>query len=625
MRFLALNSLPMKIRLFTLIVFLTSFLPSQAAHFLFEKIKQVPPSEFISVPVFTIATNTNHERYLQNYCKTFSLLQSQPQVLSYLVNNRPPSIKVKIPIDGVWQELHLVLNEKIGTNTRFTTKNTEGEQEYTYTDGVFYHGIINNEKQSVVALSFFHNDVMGFLSNPKGNYTIGKSNLWQSIENEYIIYNEKDALFNMPFQCETRTNPFIKQVQESVPETALSKCVALYVECDYKVYTDFSSNLINATNYATSLLNNTISLYLNDSIQTVVNQLSIWTTADPYLPATNTGALLDSFASAMDNGFNGDIAHLMSRRSLGGGVAYLDILCINLPYYQTGISASLSTTVTPLPTYSWNSTVITHEIGHNLSSPHTHACAWNGNGTRIDNCAGNFNVIYQEGTCNSFPPNPTGGGTIMSYCHLQQEGINLSLGFGQQPSNLIRNTINAANCLDSCIGCESDITITGNYTVALTESGNWIKSSGQTRIDSLSAVILDANETAYILFQPIGANDYFLSAPQTNAAYFKAIAQDGCFGTAGKSAANNNLPEMEWFVNTFEVFPNPTTSHWQIKSSKKHTEPLSAMLYSIDGRLIWHGTCHYPFQIESNNIPKGIYWLQLKLNDVQEVVKVIKQ
>jgi hypothetical protein len=429
----------------------------------------------------------------------------------------------------------------------------------------------------------------------------------------------------MPFQCQTRNTPLLEQQEENLTETLTSKCVKLYVECDNKIYTDFSSNLTNATNYATSLLNNTLTLYLNDSIQAAVNQLTIWTSADPYLPATNTGDLLDSFASAMSGGFNGDIAHLMSRRSLGGGVAYLDILCLNIPYYQTGISASLSTTVTPLPTYSWNSTVITHEIGHNMASPHTHACAWNGNNTRIDNCAGNFNVAYQEGTCSSFPANPVGGGTIMSYCHLQAVGINLSLGFGPQPGALIRNTVNAGTCLGICTDCESNIIITGNYSTPLTESASWIKSSGQTIINSTATVTLDADDTSFVLLQPTVASDYFLSAPTTATAFFKAVTQDGCNGLAGKPTQSNNQLDVFEAKKHFEVYPNPSTQYWNISRLSNNSDPLAVNLFSFDGRLIWQGICNYPYRVDAENYPMGVYLLQIKTADTHETFKVTKQ
>ncbi|MBL0102917.1 MAG: fibronectin type III domain-containing protein [Bacteroidetes bacterium] len=83
-------------------------------------------------------------------------------------------------------------------------------------------------------------------------------------------------------------------------------------------------------------------------------------------------------------------------------------------------------------------------MGHLIGSRHTHACVWNGNSTAIDGCAG-----YVEGSC-ALPGNPSSGGTIMSYCHLTSVGMNLSLGFGPQPGNVIRNTVLNATCLHNC-------------------------------------------------------------------------------------------------------------------------------------------------------------------------------
>src|SRR5204862_2346878 len=98
----------------------------------------------------------------------------------------------------------------------------------------------------------------------------------------------------------------------------------------------------------------------------------------------------------------------------------------------------------------WTVEVVTHEQGHLMSSQHTHACAWNGNGTAIDGCGPAAGYPY-EGSC-SGAPIPSNGGTIMSYCHLLNVGINFTLGFGPQPKNAILNVINNASCLTSCTG-----------------------------------------------------------------------------------------------------------------------------------------------------------------------------
>jgi hypothetical protein len=99
--------------------------------------------------------------------------------------------------------------------------------------------------------------------------------------------------------------------------------------------------------------------------------------------------------------------------------------------------SSIGSTYSTVPTYSWSVEVVTHEFGHLLGSQHTHACVWNGNNTAIDGC------YTTEGGCAN-PGIPSGGGTIMSYCHLTNTGINFTKGFGTQPGNIIRSKVTAA-------------------------------------------------------------------------------------------------------------------------------------------------------------------------------------
>ncbi|MBL7809595.1 MAG: zinc-dependent metalloprotease, partial [Saprospiraceae bacterium] len=124
---------------------------------------------------------------------------------------------------------------------------------------------------------------------------------------------------------------------------------------------------------------------------------------------------------------------------------YLDVLCNS--FWGVGYS-SIYATYNNVPTYSWTIEVLSHEIGHNLGSPHTHACAWNGNNTAIDGCGPTAG--YSEG-CDG--PLPTNGGTVMSYCHLLGNiGINFNNGFGPQPGDLIRDRVYNAACLGPCGG-----------------------------------------------------------------------------------------------------------------------------------------------------------------------------
>src|SRR6185503_14348621 len=123
-----------------------------------------------------------------------------------------------------------------------------------------------------------------------------------------------------------------------------------------------------------ALWNEVITLYDNESIPVLVSDVFIYTSSDPFASLTTTSAILSAFATHIDTlTYNGRLAHFMSTRGLGGGIAYIDVLCSFVN--PCAVSTSLSTTILQFPTYSWNVEVVTHEMGHNMGSPHTHACA----------------------------------------------------------------------------------------------------------------------------------------------------------------------------------------------------------------------------------------------------------
>ncbi|KAK6021998.1 PKD domain protein, partial [Ostertagia ostertagi] len=145
----------------------------------------------------------------------------------------------------------------------------------------------------------------------------------------------------------------------------------------------------------------------------------------------------------------GDYAHFLSTRSLGGGIAYLlSNPCTTAKQFKSAVSA-INNTYFNFPTYSWTVEVVTHELGHNLGSNHTQWCGWVGGA--LDNC------YTTEGGC-SPGPQPSNGGTIMSYCHLTSTQINFNNGFGQQPGDRIRQVIGSSS---SCLGvCRMTISVT---------------------------------------------------------------------------------------------------------------------------------------------------------------------
>jgi len=188
------------------------------------------------------------------------------------------------------------------------------------------------------------------------------------------------------------------------------------VDCDQEVYaTKFASNLTAATAYVMTLLGTVNLVYERDLEATVLwNYVNLWTGTDPYT-ATSTSTELTEFRSywlANNGAINVQLKHLLSGRSLGGGIAYVDAVCSN----GYGVSQIDGVYTYPTTTTTWDAMVVSHEIGHNMGSPHTHSCTWQAEGRwtgTIDSC------VTAEGGCatytNHLPPDK---GTIMSYCHL---------------------------------------------------------------------------------------------------------------------------------------------------------------------------------------------------------------
>lgn len=318
---------------------------------------------------------------------------------------------------------------------------SEGGPESDINTGIHYWGTVNGDPESLVTISVFDNELMGMISTNTARYTIG------ALENDrnrtHVLFRDSDLKKSQAFNCFTDDELHRigeKEVAES-RSVGPDNCVRMYVEADYTVFQNKGS-VANAAAYITGVFSQVSALYTNESINLVLHDLKIWDVADPYT-GPSASNYLTQFRNAMNGTFNGDLAHLVGIHGLGG-VAYLDVLCNG--YYSVGYS-SINSTYSNVPTYSWTVEVITHEIGHNLGSPHTHACAWNGNNTAIDGCGPAAG--YSEG-CNAAVPT---AGTIMSYCHLVSGvGINFNLGFGTQPGDRIRSEVYNAPCLNVCGG-----------------------------------------------------------------------------------------------------------------------------------------------------------------------------
>lgn len=389
------------------------------------------------------ASSSNLKNRLSSSLSEFSTFTLNKAQLRSEKETPTDYINLSMPLpDGSSAQVALV---KVAITTPdFVVETSTGAQEIEI--GQHYRGIINNDPQSLAAISIFENELSGTLSIPgKGDYTIGLIHSPDEIaKGTHIIYNTTAYRGTFPgWDCSVKDDngiPYSARQLSTDVNAAITKYARLYYETEYDMFTALGS--VNAVStFMLGLHNQVATLYSNDGVNVLMSELNIWTSDDPYNGAT-AGANLAAF-QATRTSFNGDLGQLVTFRDIGGGVAAGFAGLCNPNVASRLSTAKLMNLVNTVPTYSWSVDVVTHEFGHLFGSRHTHACVWNGTNTAIDGCSG-----FTEGGC-ALPGIPAAGGTIMSYCHLQTVGKNFSLGFGPQPGSVIRSSVANAACLAS--------------------------------------------------------------------------------------------------------------------------------------------------------------------------------
>ena len=410
---------------------------------------------FKSYKVFSNTIQQKGDQFAE-FAKGVSLFRLEQTELNKLYESKPTSLTLQIPFDGRTLDLELVQNTALFTdNFKAVDQNNK---LINYEPGLYYQGIIGGDKTSVVAISIFKDQVIGVASSKAlGDVVIGKL----KDSEEYVSYSSYNIEAKNNVECavdqlEENKNykpNFDAKTLNSNKNEMTEKCVRVYYEIAYAPYKQNGLDETKTLNWLTAIHNNIATLYTNDYIRTSLSKVMIWKEQDPYTGDYN--AQLNKFRTTRTD-FDGDFAHLVNYPSTTS-VAYLNSMCNNDYHYAySGINMSYGN----VPVYSWTIMAMTHEMGHALGSPHTHACAWNGDGTAIDGCAPTYDPKLAEGTCPTGPIPYADKGTIMSYCHLVGGvGINFSNGFGEQPGNLIRATVDGKICLstDCSMTCQQTI------------------------------------------------------------------------------------------------------------------------------------------------------------------------
>ena len=306
----------------------------------------------------------------------------------------------------------------------------EGRQPIDRPELLLLRGSIVDQPQSTVFLAITPTTINGRIEVDKDTYIISSGAAGAG--HDPIIYNVAEAPVGFfddnPFVCATDQLPEFRIIAAaSSTDTNLRsgpcRIARIAIETDWEFRQLFGSEP-DATAYAMLLLGASSEVYKRDlNVSFEISFLRIWNTSnDPWFQS-NTVDELYAFRDYWNTNMTGvsrEIATFLSGRALGGGVAWLSVVCY--PGYDYSLSANLAGFF-PYPTQhnsadNWDLMVVSHELGHNFGAPHTHDQI-----PQIDNCAG--------GDC-SITPNAT----IMSYCHLCPGGLaNVRMEFHSQTVN----------------------------------------------------------------------------------------------------------------------------------------------------------------------------------------------
>ena len=336
----------------------------------------------------------------------------------------------------------------------------------------------------------------------------------------------------------------------------------------------FNGNSSAASAYTALLLAASTEIFVDQfNVNLELNYLRLWTQTDPW-SAGNTSnelyAFQDYWAANMSD-VDRDLAHFLSGRYLGGGVAFLGGLCGsggNPPY---ALSANLNGYFPyPIVTNSgqnWDLMVFTHETGHSFGSTHTHQYS-----PPIDGCG-------------SSPQDCSVGndGTIMSYCHQCPGGVaNMRMIFHPRVENVIRNRIESIPCNytgsgEGAVAVDDQFSVSSNFSITLPLLTNdAVLSCGAISITQLPATS-QQGASLELLSNAINGFDAVLYTPPTD-----YLGTDSFSYTLSDSIGNSSVAEVD-------VIVQPTVSLLFAGGTPTEVAPgqiVQAILSSIDVELV---------------------------------------
>ncbi|HEX2060517.1 MAG TPA: M12 family metallo-peptidase, partial [Thermoanaerobaculia bacterium] len=408
-------------------------------------------------------------------------------------------------IDGEPATLELERFEVWADNAEIKVFGENGKVLETLTPPAaeYYRGSVAGQPDSLAFVSVMGDRVEGIIYAADRKFALGSRRV-NATRREVIIeessITDDIAMSGEGFMCELENAPVLvpptrpragtNAAGEVIATAALTgtqrSVINLAVDTDYELFVNAGSNTSNVTTFIGNLIGAASTIYTRDLLTEIrLSYLGIQSSAsDPFtivpggtgtwngttVTYTTMHALLqlgDRWHLTPPSTNARSAATLISGKSPGSGIAWVGTLCQGDIAYQGHWGGAYSycggidppndlsvpnpngsvNYVAPSSNY-WPLLQLTHELGHNVGSSHTHCITltpaqktqYNVTRNTVDEC--------YSGEANCFSGTqvvPLEKGTIMSYCHLRGPGYgsNTRFTFGQpnEASEVVRNNM----------------------------------------------------------------------------------------------------------------------------------------------------------------------------------------
>jgi hypothetical protein len=259
----------------------------------------------------------------------------------------------------------------------------DGQAPISAPNNAYFRGSINDLPNAIVVLTVpEHGKMRGIITDKSGVWRLS-GNSGRSAPGLGNKKLDEDEIAKLPpFICNTDKLPInignfvggtssVTSSDTAALPANVTHTARVAVETDYEYYAKFG-NATAATDYTGDLFAYISTVYEQEAnTNLVISFLRLWpggAAIDPWTVTSGTLAALNEYTAYWNANMGAEVrtvAHMLSGKFLGGGIAYVGALCSTSFGY--GLSADLLGNFDiNNPSVVWDIVVVSHEIGHKV-------------------------------------------------------------------------------------------------------------------------------------------------------------------------------------------------------------------------------------------------------------------